>query len=312
MLLALSMIVKNEAENLRALLAPIRHRFDEVVICDTGSTDNTVTIAESLDCRVVRFAWNDSFTDARNAALLACTAPWIMWLDADHRVRSRDVKLIRRLLDVRTPKTAFWVTWNDPNGGKYKKIMVFPRLPHVSWEGMLANGAGHVHEDVLPSLLRQKVDLIDSEVEIEHMDRPSLDDKRARMERNLRLLALDEALEPFNPFVLYHSCVCLMNLARNDEALAYAKRLMALAPEKLSVTTVLAAVKAARLSEDAALYGECLRVLWKYAPDHPVVRLLVANATGDKSVLEGVEFVPDEVPYNPDAAKKAAEGILAK
>ena len=78
---SLSMIVKDGAEHLAQTLECATQFCDELIIVDTGSTDNTVEIAESFGSKVFHFEWIDDFSAARNEALRYCTGEWIIWLD---------------------------------------------------------------------------------------------------------------------------------------------------------------------------------------------------------------------------------------
>ena len=91
------MIVKNEARNLEASIAPVQELVDEIVVVDTGSTDDTVAIAERLGAKVFHFAWCDSFAAARNAAIEHATGDWIFVLDADDRMVPSEVAKLRAL-----------------------------------------------------------------------------------------------------------------------------------------------------------------------------------------------------------------------
>ncbi len=51
-MLSLSMIVRNEQERLEACLDSVKAFTDEMVIVDTGSTDNTIAIAKAAGARV--------------------------------------------------------------------------------------------------------------------------------------------------------------------------------------------------------------------------------------------------------------------
>lgn len=59
--------------------------FDEIVVCDMESTDNTVKIAEHFGCKIVTFPKKDyvSAEPARNFAIQSASNPWVLVVDAD-------------------------------------------------------------------------------------------------------------------------------------------------------------------------------------------------------------------------------------
>jgi glycosyltransferase involved in cell wall biosynthesis len=81
--LTVCMIVRDEAENLRRALASVAGVADEVVVVDTGSTDDSAAVAGQLGARVGHFRWCDDFAAARNAALAMARGAWVLSLDAD-------------------------------------------------------------------------------------------------------------------------------------------------------------------------------------------------------------------------------------
>lgn len=85
---ALVMIVRNEARCLGRCLASVRPWVDEMIVLDTGSTDDTVAIAQAQGARVHHFTWCDDFAAARNAALAHSTTDWHIVLDADEWLAS--------------------------------------------------------------------------------------------------------------------------------------------------------------------------------------------------------------------------------
>lgn len=99
--LTLSMITKNAALLLPACLASVRNVVKEIVIADTGSTDDTLAVASSLGARVISIPWNDDFAAARNLALAAVHTPWVLVLDADEQLDSQAAELIAPLLSSR-------------------------------------------------------------------------------------------------------------------------------------------------------------------------------------------------------------------
>ncbi len=80
---SLTMIVRDEEENLPRCLSSVNELFDEIVVVDTGSKDRTAEIAEEFGARVFDFVWVDDFAAARNAALARATGDYAFWLDAD-------------------------------------------------------------------------------------------------------------------------------------------------------------------------------------------------------------------------------------
>ncbi len=87
MILSIGMIVKNEEKYLDECLTalhPILTKLDsELIIVDTGSTDNTVEIAKKHTDKVFHFEWCNDFAAARNVTLDHAKGEWYMFLDAD-------------------------------------------------------------------------------------------------------------------------------------------------------------------------------------------------------------------------------------
>jgi glycosyltransferase involved in cell wall biosynthesis/cytochrome c-type biogenesis protein CcmH/NrfG len=98
--ISLCMIVKNEEDWVDAAVESVRSIVDEVIIVDTGSTDSTPAHARALGARLIESPWTDSFAEARNVSLDAATQPWILVLDADERIATRDLARLRDLTRV--------------------------------------------------------------------------------------------------------------------------------------------------------------------------------------------------------------------
>lgn len=80
-----ALIVKNEAKNLPECLNSVSWA-DEIIVLDSGSTDNTVAIAEKMGAKVyVNSDWK-GFGYQRQLAQSYATSDWIFWIDADERV----------------------------------------------------------------------------------------------------------------------------------------------------------------------------------------------------------------------------------
>jgi glycosyltransferase involved in cell wall biosynthesis len=81
--IALVVIARDEAPRIARLLASVAPWVDEMLVLDTGSTDNTPALAAAAGARVEHAAWADDFSAARNRALELAGADWHLVLDAD-------------------------------------------------------------------------------------------------------------------------------------------------------------------------------------------------------------------------------------
>ncbi|TDQ35436.1 tetratricopeptide repeat-containing glycosyltransferase family 2 protein [Aureibacillus halotolerans] len=95
--ISLCMIVKNEEEVLADCLKSVENVVDEIIVMDTGSTDQTKEIASKFTQHVYEFDWVEHFAKARNAAFAKATKPYILWLDADDVLTTEDQEKFLRL-----------------------------------------------------------------------------------------------------------------------------------------------------------------------------------------------------------------------
>ncbi|SDI92675.1 Glycosyl transferase family 2 [Frankineae bacterium MT45] len=114
--IAACLIVRDEAERLSTCLESLRGAVDELVLHDTGSTDTTVEIAREFQVNVIVGEWRDDFAQARNVALQAASARWILSVDADETVEV-DAGVLRRVLaDADESVDAFAVEISSGSG----------------------------------------------------------------------------------------------------------------------------------------------------------------------------------------------------
>ncbi len=90
-MLSVCMIVRDEEKVLSRCLKSVEGIADELIVVDTGSKDNTITIAKDFDARVFHFEWCDDFAAARNESLKHATGDWILQIDADEELPASSV-----------------------------------------------------------------------------------------------------------------------------------------------------------------------------------------------------------------------------
>ncbi len=77
------LLVKDEAMLIQPLLEVLSTWTEEIVVVDTGSTDDTVEIARLYTDKVYETPLNNDFAAARNYGLERMESPWTFVVDAD-------------------------------------------------------------------------------------------------------------------------------------------------------------------------------------------------------------------------------------
>ena len=84
------MMVKNEEKNIDRCLKSVKGNVDEIIIIDTGSTDNTVKVCESYGAKVFNYPFEgeiiDDFSKYRNLSIQHASSDWLMIIDADEEL----------------------------------------------------------------------------------------------------------------------------------------------------------------------------------------------------------------------------------
>ncbi len=122
--LSVAMIVRNEQDVLAESLESVRPIADEIVVLDTGSTDQTPSIARRCGAVVEQFAWCEDFSAARNHCLSLVTGNWVLWLDAGERLPGNSAAELREFID----------RLSDPSSAYMMLVEVPPAVPGTSGE----------------------------------------------------------------------------------------------------------------------------------------------------------------------------------
>lgn len=102
--ISLCMIVKNEESVLKRCLDSIKDLMDEIIIVDTGSTDNTISIAKEYTDRIYEYTWDYNFSNARNFCISKATCDYIYTADADEVIDEDNRKAFRLLKENILPE----------------------------------------------------------------------------------------------------------------------------------------------------------------------------------------------------------------
>jgi tetratricopeptide (TPR) repeat protein len=217
--ISLCMIVKNEEANLGSCLESVKDLFDETIIVDTGSTDQTKAIASRFQARVYDFAWVDHFAAARNESLRRATGDWIFWLDADDRLDEANHGKLHGLLQ-NLPETNIAFVMKClclPDGvtgatSVVDHVRLFRNHPQVRWQY-------RVHEQILLAIRSTGGEVRWADVVIQHTGYQDPGQRGLKLERDLRLLHLENAEHPDDPFTLFNLGWTFCELRRPAQAL---------------------------------------------------------------------------------------------
>lgn len=218
---SLCLIARDEEFNLPACLAAAAGLTAEVVVVDTGSTDRTREVAAGLGAKVVDFPWRDDFAAARNAGIDQASGSWIFWLDADDRLDGPNRDRLRELFaGLRDENVGYLMTCVSPSqagAAAVEHLRIFRNRPDIRWRS-------RIHEQIQPAILASGGTIRPTGVVVHHtgyLD-PAL--HRRKLERNLRLLLLEDAERPSDPSILRHLGQNYLALGRPAEAMGPLQR----------------------------------------------------------------------------------------
>jgi glycosyltransferase involved in cell wall biosynthesis len=96
MKISFAILTFNEAANLGRTLESVAWA-DQLVIVDSGSTDDTLAIAKRFNARIYVESWK-GYGGQMNSAIDKCTSPWVFSLDADEVLTPELIQEIQNLL----------------------------------------------------------------------------------------------------------------------------------------------------------------------------------------------------------------------
>ena len=148
--ISLCMIVKNEQDVIERCLRSVNGIFNEIIIVDTGSSDNTKKIVSKYTNKIYDYEWNNNFSEARNYSFSKATCDYIMWLDADDVLLKEDAEKLKQLISKLDGKVdVYKLKYNYCLDEKSRPILVqtreriFKRENNYKW-------VSPIHEVIIP------------------------------------------------------------------------------------------------------------------------------------------------------------------
>ena len=235
--ISLAMIVKDEEDVLEECLNSVKDLADEIIIVDTGSTDNTKAIAQKYTDKVFDFKWNDDFAEARNESLKYAGGDWILILDADEELDGQGKKIIKQAINNQTTEVYSLPQLHYTN--QFINQTGFQHINHPKFKGYFVSEVIRlfrkqeglrfdycVHETILESAkkLGKGIALLDAPIH-HHQELKGMENIHQKQENYFRLSMKNISLYP-NYAKSYHDIAIYYSNYKQDQnkALEYCRK----------------------------------------------------------------------------------------
>lgn len=201
--ISVCIITKNEDRNLEICLSRLSRFNFEIIVVDTGSSDNSVEVAKRYTDNVFEFPWIDDFSAARNYAIEKASGEYILTIDTDEFVDEVNEEELYTLIQSHP---------NDLGKVHLKNLYVSDGVDMISHEHLnrLFNKrkffySGSVHEQITPLAGNNLVfSTYIAPIYITHTGyKLDSDSRKIKAERNLKLLMKEYELRPDDTYLLY-------------------------------------------------------------------------------------------------------------
>lgn len=122
-------VCKNEEHIIGKTLQSVQSFANEVLVYDTGSTDNTVALCKAAGAKVVEAPW-EGYGRSKQKAISLATNDWILNLDSDEVVNEEAQQSIRQL-SLNDEKTCYRFRFRNFLGSKALKYGEFGFDTHI-------------------------------------------------------------------------------------------------------------------------------------------------------------------------------------
>ena len=178
-----TLIVRNESKFIEDCLESLVGVVDEIVLVDTGSSDDTLQKAQRYPIALRSFPWCQDFSAARNYAIAQATGEWILYIDADERLEAADRGVWREV--VANDRIAAWRLRFHPRVGwtPYGELRLFRNDRRIRFRGV-------IHERIQPSVEEvcnsDGLEIGQCDITLQHVGYET--DQRHKLDRNIPLL----------------------------------------------------------------------------------------------------------------------------
>lgn len=217
--ISVCIITKNEAKNLQKCLASLHPYPFEIVVVDTGSTDDTMDIARRYTDCIYEFAWIDDFSAARNFAASCASHDLLFPIDSDEVLTSFVWDEVQAAIAAH-PKAVGHIKrldYYETDAGQQCYEVMIERF----YDRRYYQFQGAIHEALVPAKDISYTSY-EASVVIDHAGYlGSADTLREKAERNLALLQKEVAKDPDNPYPYFQIAQSYLLMRDKEQACTY-------------------------------------------------------------------------------------------
>jgi tetratricopeptide (TPR) repeat protein len=231
--LSVCMIVRDEEEILPRCLNSVQTIADELIVVDTGSKDNTMSIADKFGAKVFQFEWCDDFSAARNESLKHANSDWVFQVDADDELVSDSVSSLKKA--IRSPWCLIYLVRQDDGVDASRRFSWIARLfrnhPSLRYSRPYHETVDESAKLILHEEPRWKI-LQEPSIILNHEGYRAarVAKKKDRGKKSVSIMEAYLKENPNDSYILTKLGTIYCSQERYDKAEAYLNRAMALGP----------------------------------------------------------------------------------
>lgn len=230
--ISVCIIAKNEEQYIEECLRRLSVYDWEIIVVDTGSTDQTVEIALKYTSNVFYFDWINDFSAARNYSISKASNDYILIVDCDEYLESdTETKHIIQSLTTLIEKQQvglihLYSPTNVLTTSETQSTIIHDHIARFFHKKFIQY-QGSIHEQLV-SFNGKKLTFISIPLTFYHTGYSTLDIKKTKTERNIPLLKAALETNSSDPYLLFQLGQSYFGLNEYQNALPYFERALLL------------------------------------------------------------------------------------
>lgn len=219
-------ITKNEEQNIGVCLESLKGIVQEMIVVDTGSTDQTTTIAASYGAVIYHYEWQNDFAAAKNYALDQARGEWIIFLDADEYLSNearQSFELYMKKIDTNKNFDAIGVRMVNIDKDEADKelssvvtVRIFRNRPNLKYKNA-------IHEELFNSDKTIHILIAEQNILQVYHTGYSATIIAEKLKRNLKMILHEIATQGEQPQYYRYLCDCYHGLGDYEQAIKYGR-----------------------------------------------------------------------------------------